>query len=309
MRYRSPYFVPAHVPSTCAPADLWDLASLRSRTEELDPEENSNPQRLKTLNSTPLRSLSRTSQLVPPRGQTHFSVIPPDYPSSAISVGAQCGKSSLHFAAPNRVFARECESMLYSANASRLTTSRELSTQPISSTYTHGLFKLPAQSITHAKCMFDITCYCAARHLPPLCEPVSLSDRCNLPDNPRSNDHPFTSDPLYHGLPSYYGHRPSDNIEIPEYLEIGEHDESLEDGIARMVDNVQLRDDGWLVPILQEDMTGVYQALGQMNAEATQVEKEDEGEGEAGARGLEVKDGVWCVVVVVVAYGVYKLLR
>lgn len=59
-----------------------------------------------------------------------------------------------------------------------------------------------------------------------------------------------------------------------------------------MVDNAHFRDDGWVVPIAQDDMTGVYAAFEQMGEEDTVGKKEGEGEGDVETRGLQVKDFV-----------------
>jgi hypothetical protein len=45
--------------------------------------------------------------------------------------------------------------------------------------------------------------------------------------------------------------------------EYDHHDQSLEDEIARLVENTELRD-GWVLPIEQEDMAEVYESLGRI---------------------------------------------
>jgi hypothetical protein len=45
--------------------------------------------------------------------------------------------------------------------------------------------------------------------------------------------------------------------------EYDNYDPSLEDEIARLVENTELRD-GWVLPIEQEDMAGVYESFGRM---------------------------------------------
>lgn len=103
----------------------------------------------------------------------------------------------------------------------------------------------------------------------------------------------FATDSMYHrtfDLPKYDNPHPGGDDDdepyaIPTANET-EHDTSLDEDIARRVGNAQMWDDGWVVPISQEDMGRVYDALRVQNAVETgkkEVEKVE-------ARGLQVKD-------------------
>jgi hypothetical protein len=153
--------------------------------------------------------------------------------------------------------------------------------------------KLPARSITHSRCKSATLYHASKLHLSILHEDIVSPHQNNLPDDHRSYYDTFSSPNIYPNYtPNNHGHRPSDDVELPEHPEIREHDDDLDDDIARMVDNAHVRHDGWVVPIAQEDMTGMYEALAQMGKEATVNKEEDEDEGEVDARGLQVKDVV-----------------